>query len=205
MPILQFNRTDLIKKLDRLPMSRRLIFAATCAERLLPTYFTAWDLTGKGDPEMLVRSLVRLWDDIAGEPMTESEVQANISSCTNLIPYDYHEPWFVEQATAEDASVALVYALTCRQSGDSQDAMWSAERAYNALDHFVINRDNVNLNALGAERRILADPLLQAELARQHRDIDELLGAASENVKQVAAKFRERAKAEAKIFFGASS
>ncbi len=83
--------------------------------------------------------------------------------------------------------------------------MYSAEQAYEALDHFVINRDNVNLNALGAERRIVADPLIQAELARQIRDIDELLGAADEDVKQVAARFRDRAKAEGRIFFGVPS
>jgi uncharacterized protein YjaG (DUF416 family) len=205
MSLLQFSRIDLVKKLDRLPMPRRLIFAATCAERLLPAYFTAWDLTGKGDPEMLARSLARPWDDIAGEPMTENEVQVNIDICMDLVPQDYHEPWFVEQASAEDASVALVYALTCRQSGDSQDAMWSAERAYNALDHFVVNRDNVDLNALGAEGRIVADPLIQAELARQRRDVDELLRVGDEDVQQIAARFRDRAKAESKIFFGVPS
>ena len=205
MFILRFSRIDLVKSLDRLPIPRRLIFAATCAERLLPAYFTAWDLTGNGDPEVLARSLVRLWEDIAGEPMTESEVQAIINACMDLVPQDYHEPWFVEQASAEDASVALTYALTCRQSGDSQDAMWSAERAYNALDHFVVNRDNVDLNALGAEGRIVSDPLIQAELARQRRDVDELLGVADEDVRQIAARFRDRAKAESKTFFGAPS
>ena len=203
--ILRFSRTQLTRKLDRLPLPLRLIFAATCAERLLPAYVTSSNLTGKGDPETLARILARLWEDIAGDPMTESEVQANISTCMDLIPTDYHEPWFVEQASAENASTAVVYALTCRQSGGSQEAMWSAEQAYNALDHFVINRENVDLNAPEAESRLLAHPLLQAELARQRRDIEELFGAVGDDVRQTAAKFRQRAKAEAKIVFDTSS
>jgi uncharacterized protein YjaG (DUF416 family) len=203
--ILRFSRTQLIRKLDRLPLPLRLIFAAACAERLFPAYVTASNLTGKGDPEMLARLLARLWEDIAGDPMAESEVQASISAGMNLIPEDYHEPWFVEQASAEDASIAVVYALTCRQSGDSKDAMWSAEHVYNALDHFLINRENIDLNAPEAESRLQARPLIQAELARQRRDVDELLGDVDADVQQIAVKFRERAKAEAKIFFNVFS
>lgn len=203
--VLRFSKTQLTTKLDRLPLPSRLIFAATCAERSLPAYVTASHLTGKGDAKTLAGLLARLWEDVVADPMTETELQSNISICMKLIPQDYHEPWLIEQAAAEDASIAVVYALKCRQSGNSQDATWAAEHAYNVLDQLVIDRENVDLNALEAESRLLAHPLIQAELARQLRDIDELLGAAGEDVKQVAAKFRDRAKAEAKIFFGAPS
>jgi uncharacterized protein YjaG (DUF416 family) len=207
MSIIRYSREQLIEKLDQLPRSLRVTFAAACAERLLPAYFTSWGLTGKGDPEMLARILARLWEDLAGNPMTESEVQLNISTCMHLIPVDYHEPWFVEQASAEDASAAVAQALMCHQSGDSQDAMWSAERVYNALDQFVVDRENIVLWRRGAMERVLAHPLIQAELARQRRDIEELLGAADadEDVRQIAVRFRERAKAEAAIVFGVPS
>lgn len=205
MPILEFSRTQLSRKLERLPPLLRVVFAAACAERLVPAYAAFSDLSEQGDPETITRVFKRLWEDIDGNPMTEGEVQANLSACMDLIPPDDDASLGAESGYAEDVVAALAYTLTCRQNGDSQEAMWSGEQAYNALDHFVINRDNVDLNALDAERRILADPLIQAELARQHRDINELLGAADEDVKQVAAKFRERARAEAKIFFGAPS
>jgi hypothetical protein len=56
-------------------------------------------------------------------------------------------------------------------------------------------------------RRILAHPLIQAELARQRRDIDELLAAATADadVRQTAERFRARAKAEAGSVFGVPS
>ena len=205
MSFLRFSRVQLSNKLEQLPLPLGLIFAASCAERLLPAYITFSELAEHGEPETLMSILARLWRNIGGERMTESEVQASLDSCTELIPSDDNESLDVEPAYAENASAALAYALTSLQKCDSREAMWSAEQAYEALDHFVVNRDNVNLNALGAEGRILADPLIQAELARQLRDIDELLGAADEDVKQVAARFRDRAKAEGMIFFGTPS
>lgn len=205
MPIIELSRTQLMKKLDRLPLLLRVVFAAACAERLLPGYVLFSDLTQQGDPQAITRALARLWEDLAGDPMSDIEAQANVSTCMALVPPDDDASLGTESAYAEDACVAVVYALKCRHSGDSQEAMWSAERATSTLDTFVINRDNVNLNALGAERRILADPLIQAELARQLRDLDELLGATDEDVKQLAARFRDRAKAEGRLFFGVPS
>ena len=205
MPLLRFSRTKLRSKLDQLSLPLALVFAASCAERLLPAYITFSDLSEQGEPEALTGILARLRREIVGDPMTKSEVQANIDICTELIPSDDDESLDVETAYAENASAALAYALTSLKKGNSQEAMWSAEQAYEALDHFVVNRDNVNLNALGAEGQILADPLIQAELARQLRDVDELLGAADEDVKQVATRFRVRAQAESKVFFGAPS
>ncbi len=205
MPLIQLSRNQLTRKLDRLPPLLRLVFSAACAERLLPGYILFYDLTRQGDPEAITRTLARLWEDIAGDPMPDNEVQENISTCIALIPPDDDASLNTETAYAEDACVAVIYALTCRQGGGSQEAMWSAERATSSLDYFVINRDNVDLNALGAEGRILADPLVQAELARQLRDLDELFRAADEDVQQVAARFHDRAKAEGKIFFGVPS
>jgi hypothetical protein len=207
MSIIRYSREQLIKNLDQLSRSLRVIFAAACAERLLPAYFTSWALTGNGNPEVLARILARLWEDVAGNPMTETEVKANISTGMNLIPVDYHEPWFVEQASAEDASAAVVFALTCRQNGNSQEAMWSAQRAHSAIDQFVIDREHIDVIPRGARERILAHPLIQAELARQRRDIDELLAAAAADadVRQTAERFRARAKAEAAIVFGVPS
>ncbi len=207
MPILRYSRVQLTRKLDRLPPPLRVLFAATCAERLLPAYINFLDLTARAEPETLTCILTRLWEDIAGNPMKEGEAQANISTCMDLIPPDDDMSLPVESSYAEYACSSVIYALMCRQGGHGQDAMWSAEQVYDALDHFVIVLGNVDLNTMGAERRIVAHPLIQAELARQQRDIEELLGAAEAdaNVRQTAARFRERAKGEAGIVFGVPS
>jgi hypothetical protein len=43
------------------------------------------------------------------------------------------------------------------------------------LDDFVINRNDIDTNVPGLEARVVADPLMQAELARQQRDLEQLL------------------------------
>ena len=53
---------------------------------------------------------------------------------------------------------------------------------------------------IDGEDQILAHPAVQAELARQDRDLQELMGAGSETAKLVAL-LGERARAEAAVFF----
>jgi hypothetical protein len=99
----------------------------------------------------------------------------------------------------------VAYALRCRQNGQSQEAAWAARRAYEALDHFVINREKIDVNKPGAEARVLGHAAVQTELARQRRDLDELLGGDAKAVQQAAARLRDRAQKESALFFGAVS
>lgn len=205
MPIIQFSKTQLTRKLDRLPPELRVTFAAACAERLFSAYVEFLGLARQGEAETIARSLARLWEDVAGEPMTGDEVQANINACVALISRDDDMNLDAKAAYAEDAISSVVYALTCRQNGDSQEATWSAQCACASVDYFTTSREKFVPNPVSDPSRVFAHPLMQAELARQRRDVDELLRVADEDVRQVAARFRDRAKAESKVFFGALS
>lgn len=205
MTILQYDEQQLMEKLERLPRPLRVVFAAACAERLLPAYINFSARTGRGDSVAFKSILTRLWDDLGGHPMTDVEVETKINTCMTLIPGEDEEPWVMEQASAEDAGAALAYALTCRQNGKSHEAAWAGRRAYEALDHFVINSENIDTSIPGGEERVLAHPLVQAEFARQRRDLDELRDTGDEDVRQVGAQLRDRARAEATTFFGAPS
>lgn len=98
--------------------------------------------------------------------------------------------------------MSVAYALRARLSGDAQEVAWSARVAYEALDHFVINRENVDTNIPGEEQRVLSHPLVQAEFARQRRDLDELLCTPPHQVKLTINRVRDRARVEAAEFFG---
>ena len=203
MAILRSDEAELEGTLERLPWPLRVAFAAACAERLLPAYLAFSTQTGRGEPATLQSILAQLWDDLTGRRrMTDNGVRARIDAWMKLIPQEDDGAWVMEQASAEDAAAAATYALRCRQNGQAQEAVWSARRACEALDHYVTNRENIDLNATGAEVRVLAHPLAQAELARQRRDPDELLGARDADIRDVAARLRDRAKKDAAIFFG---
>jgi uncharacterized protein YjaG (DUF416 family) len=202
MSLIRYDEQWLVRQLRQLPPELCVAFAAACAERLLPAYFSFAKQTGRGDPRRLAAILERLWADLQGNPMSAEELKASLDTCMSLIPQEDEEPWVEEQAYAEDAVVSLAYALRARQSGESQEAAWAARVAYETVDHYVINRVGIDTNQPSGEERVLSHGIVQAELARQRRDVEELLNAVGDaNTKAVVSAFHARARADAIRFF----
>jgi uncharacterized protein YjaG (DUF416 family) len=202
MSSIHFDEQELVHHLDQLPPKLRVAYAAACVERLLPAYFSFSERTGKGDPNRLARILERLWADLQDNPMSAEEIKVNLDTCTSLIPQEDEEPWVEEQVYAEDATAALAYALRARQSGESQEAAWAARRVYEAADYYVTNRVGMDITQSSGEERVLSHGIVQAELARQRRDFEDLLNAASkENTRAVVSLLQSRARADAIKFF----
>jgi uncharacterized protein YjaG (DUF416 family) len=190
-----FDEADLIRKLEPLRPEQRAAFAAACAQRLRGAYADFCARTGRGDFRALDAILLRLWGDVTSAArMSDGEVADQIEACMALIPQEDDRPWASEQPAAEGAGAALAYALRCRLTGNPQEAAWAARSVYDAVDNFVIANPAIDISAPGAEARVLASPLVQAELARQIRDINEL----SSRDASISA-VRERAMAESAV------
>ena len=126
--------------------------------------------------------------------MSDTEIDANIERAMELFtPED--GPWVPEYPAADDAAAALAYSFRCRRNESPKEAVWAAGRAYQALDDYVVTNENIDTGAPGAETEVLNHPLVQAELARQSRDLDELREG-----KITVGELRDRAKAEATEF-----
>ncbi len=200
MTVLHYDEAGLVGALGRVSAQLRAAFAAACAERLLPAYVAFSARTGRGDPAALAEILERIWKDVLGDKRDVKEVRAELARCMALIPGGNDERWVDEQAYADDAASAVAYTLRTLESGEPQEAAWAARRAYEALDHHVMHRLGIE-----GEDQILRHPLVQAELSRQRRDLDALLGVARDTDRstQVIAELRGRAKAEAaQVFAG---
>jgi uncharacterized protein YjaG (DUF416 family) len=169
-----YNEQVLIERLRKIPSESRVAFALLCAERLFPNYQAFHDATGKGSFSALTSISDRLWKDISGERMALEEVRMALQACMELIPGEDDAPESPLHAYAEDAASALAYALRTRLSGESQEAAWAARRAYESLDHYVIHHKALDLNEPQAEEQVVRHPLIQAELVRQQRDLDDL-------------------------------
>jgi uncharacterized protein YjaG (DUF416 family) len=195
-----YDEPYLIKILRTLPGYLRVAFAALCAERLLPAYVKFSKKTGRGDAAELAAILDWLWKGIEGTKIPPEELQARLDACMSLIP-DEDEHWVTEPAYAEDAASAAAYALRAALSGESQEAAWAARCAYNALYYLVDNRSEIDPNKYGAQERVIADPLIQKELARQRQDLDRLVELAkTDGGRGKLAELRARAKANAYSF-----
>jgi uncharacterized protein YjaG (DUF416 family) len=203
MEILSFNDQWLINKLDHMHPVFRTLFAAIAAERLFHAYLRYSRLTGRGNPKALGEALNRLWGEIAGRCTIPESAKETLEHVMTLIPREDDGPWVREQAWAEDAAAALAYAFRCRESGRSADAAWAARRVYEAIDHFVVTNNAIDTSLQGTNERVLSSPLVQSELLRQRRDIDELLAddADRPEIAAIAERMRQRAQIESKAIF----
>jgi len=119
-------------------------------------------------------------------------------SMSLLIDEASTRPW-VLRCAANDAATAVVYGLRCWKTGDAQEAAWAARRVYEALDRAVIERSGMDMNAPGAEKAVISDPLIQAELHRQKRDLTELTTVDTREFAGFIHALRARARSEARL------
>jgi len=179
--LLRYSDSDLRQALDKLPRDHRVGFAAACAQRLLPRYVMFYAKLGNNKPndgQVMSTSLDLLWRDLSGARLRDEEIADMIDRVLAVMP---HEDTALEanEPYATDAAASVAFALQARLTGESKFAISAARRIYHALDNFVINnlfgRKSVLSNV--DEEIVLAHPLIQHELARQHRDLDNLRSA----------------------------
>lgn len=169
MNILSFNEGALIAKLRQLNAQRRSLFAALIATRLSVAYENcACDAGLSLQGFRAAREY--LWSKIGYEvPSNDIEIDAQIKFVMELIPDE--DSSLTCTAQAEDAIVALAYALASTKNANPQEVAWVARRAYECVDNLVISREGVEIGG-AAEERILRDPLIQTELVRQQHDLE---------------------------------
>lgn len=195
MIVKAFDEKALAGQLRTVPPLHRVVFASSCATRLSRAYRTFHAKTGLGDPEVIREALKLLWEWTRGERHERARYERQLASVMEVMPEegDSSAPEF---PYAEDAASSVAYALRTLLSEDPREPAWSARVVYEALDQYVIRLRGVDVNARDAERRIIAEPLIQVELDRQQRDVDELQKLAASNSAVPVEAFRSRAEVE---------
>jgi uncharacterized protein YjaG (DUF416 family) len=191
-----FNEAELVQKLDELVPRARVAFAAACAERMLPAYVAFSTRANRGDAPALAEMLERVWNDLLGDRIEIRQLQTCVERCAALIPGEDEEPWLEDQPYADDAASAVAYTLRALERGEPRESAWAARRAYEALDHHVTHRLGID-----DEDQAASHVLVQAELQRQARDLEDLR-VAGEKPADAIVRLRDRARVEAPTFFG---
>lgn len=198
---LRFDEEEMSRTLKRLPESLRTAFATAAVERLSLAYTKAQSV-GRSSAAIFGALIDRLWRDLQGEQMNEKELQEALETCSRLISDNQSSgSWQNEKDAADDAVTALCYAFRARQTGSVQEAIWAARRVYEALDNFVLNRAGIDTTVSMVEHFVLADPLIQAELARQRDDLQALSDGSHAVQANLIKQIRQRAKSNADEFF----
>jgi uncharacterized protein YjaG (DUF416 family) len=197
--MLNFQENLLRDELDQLPAQSRVAFAASCAQRLVGAYHRFAAETRQPNGARLDRAVDYVWAHILGAQEKET-TEILLGAVMALIPQGDAPGWTPLTAYAEDAVSSVAYCLRCLLTSDSQEAAWAARRVYEALDAFVISRDNITPGAPGAEESILSDPVIQAELKRQIRDVADLKAVGRSLSAGFLKSLRERSGAESYTF-----
>lgn len=152
----------------------RVSFALLCALRVLPTYDQFKTRTGRGEPQLLKGIVDRTWRDIEADRLNRDELEHALDLCMEIMPKEDEGTWDEVQAYAEDACAAVAYALRARLSNDPREAALAARRVYEAIDYFVTSSCKAIPDSSVSDTTMLSHPLVQAELARQQRDLQDL-------------------------------
>jgi hypothetical protein len=178
----RYDEPDLCARLGEMDHWKRTTFAASCAERLLPIYDTWCAGHSDGSEFRLLREdLDRVWDGVtrnaAGTP--DALALADIAGWTLPKEEDVADEdtshWV---ALSENAALAVACALQTWATGDPVVAAWAARQAYEAVEQSgLIRAGGVEFNDKSWDR-LADDRLVQAELRRQNRDLEELEAAA---------------------------
>ncbi|WP_437949188.1 DUF416 family protein [Sorangium sp. So ce296] len=201
----KFDESNLISNLERLPIPFRVAFAAACAERQMSAYRRFATQKGQTSTNTMDMALDTVWADPNATP-NAADLEHQIETIMDLIPQEgsIEGPWTQDATNAQNAGMAVAYALRAKLAGEAQEAAWAARVAYEALDNLISNNERIDPNTPGNELRILSHPLVQAELGRQERDIRTLLAADHRETTRTVQELRDRARADASAFFGSN-
>jgi uncharacterized protein YjaG (DUF416 family) len=192
--IVTFDQAEVESRLSRLSVEKRVIFAASCATRLVPGYLEFNDLTGVGDPERLRYALECAWKWAGGDRKAADFRQV----AANIEPLQLDEDAIPSPVTAaaEDAARAVAYVVDTILEGRAAAASFAGSVAYEAVDQRVMSLQRKERGEPGSEEQILTHPLVQVELARQLRDLVELENSPDRETNSIASKFKIRAESE---------
>lgn len=198
---------DVVLGVTQLPSGLwgRLAFAATCAERLLPFYICYTKRQGSGAENYFV-ALDYVWNCLGVANCDPHDVAHLLVECERTLP-DEDSAWNAGCPYADDATAAILYCLRLISSGDQQEAIWAAKRAYEVADNFVVAHTDHSIDSHEDELEVLHHPVIQNELGRQLRDLRELqrVGTDLPTLQGLCKELRQRAQSDAVAFFGSSS
>src|SRR6266568_3457715 len=197
-------RKQLFEALERVPPALRPAFAAACAERLLPRFVQVSEEARRGDAALLSEALDQVWTWAATGKRDEVTARRLIPKLeANVFEDGLTHEWAF---AADDAAAATTYAMMATASQKAQDAGWAAMRILDALDTFLQAKLFPNGGKISADRleQMAQQPIYQAELDRQRRDL-ERLAATSGDPSDIVATLKSDAKLAAPTVFGEAS
>ena len=165
-----FSEKRIQDVLSTMATHQQLTFGASCCERMLPNYETFVLEVGWGHAEPLRDALAVAWVACDGEGPPEVELRGMLSRCEECAP-DSENFTSLYTATAQDTAFAICSLLDFLLDWDVARIVNIARFSTDSVDLIVQEREMMDPRDPLRERKILEHPLMQQELVRQNRDL----------------------------------
>lgn len=109
LKLYEFNVLE--AELTELSPVHRLVFAASCCERLLPNYSLVKQEDGWGDPSILRNALNKVWSFIEGQPVNAKQIRQLLKVCQEAVPNADDVSGSQYYVEAQEAASAICFTL----------------------------------------------------------------------------------------------
>lgn len=166
-----FDRERIRSALLNKPALQVVAFATACSGRLLNSLVSTVSdseavQVARDSFDMLVDYVTR--DAKFNVEQAERRLLSLIPDEDEIVAGD------TEVALLDDTLAALAYSVRSIISDSPDNGIWSAQRAYDAVDFFVSASINAEIYTDSSEVMVASHPIVQQELIRQERDLREI-------------------------------
>ncbi len=167
-----FNEERILEVLSKLRSHQQLAFGAACCERMLPNYDTFVREVGWRDAAPLREALDTAWEFCESQRLPGAELREMLSKCEECAP-ESENFTSLYISSAQDAVFAICSLLDFLLDTDAAHIVNVARFSTDSVDLIVQEREAMDPRDLLRERKILEHPLMQQELVRQQRDLED--------------------------------
>ena len=173
--MLNFSEQNLVKRFEALSIREIAAFAASCSERISMAYSGYIGNLAESQAENVIRNaLDYVWNYARTGNRDRSKESSLLHRCENEL-IDEDEAWGSGYPYAEDATAAAVMCLRLVQTENVDQAVYVARRLYECADNYAVRQIDIDFDNQRIEDEAITHSVVQEELTRQNRDLDELL------------------------------
>lgn len=168
----EFDKAQIAAVLSVRPPLMSAAFSMACARRLV----NSLDGTGDGEPSVLIA--MGFWETIRKRISNGTSLPSGLEDqIIGMIPDEDDEPGLAA-GVWDDALAALSFAAGVLSDSAVESACNAASRAVDTAFRYSLRTLNETLLAHSSFRYIMEGTIVQTELGRQRRDLDDIARAA---------------------------
>ncbi len=136
----------------------------------MPLYEAYWSTRAQG-PSFFRTALDQVWDHLLNLSSESVEIEKLRQEAEAAIPDE--DDLLPGHLYTQHVAIAVTYALDAWLTGSMRSVVFCLEQAYNVVDSYVLNQIlPCGIVTDQIESMVLRQPIVQAELARQSRELD---------------------------------